>query len=345
MDGSIVSVKEGRFGPYINHRRVNVNLPSDFREDPSSISLMEAWSLIQEKASSGRRKNANRGKGRDTVSENIVLPPAPKRPKSAFLFFCNDKRLEVSKTTKSLGEISKELSRLWALTVDDQDARQIFEDLARKEKEEYMLKKKKWEQECQRLIDEASVSSGKQATASSSARKPPVDKKDLEVKIDIPKPKRPKSSYLFFCAEHRPSVSREVKSLGEISKELARLWAEAAGTDQRKKYEDMASADKIRYEIEMEEYNQARLKGEVDPGNGSIAGGQTAQKSDKMNHRARSAYMIFCSKFRNKIMDDDGNRLGFGETTKRLAQMWKDCDELKKAEFEAEAAKERLQTD
>ena len=69
--------------------------------------------------------------------------------------------------------------------------------------------------------------------------------KDVEAQPKSPSlPKRPLSAYMYFCAAKRPEVSERVKTLGEISKELARLWSE---TDDRSEYEDLAAKDKARY--------------------------------------------------------------------------------------------------
>ena len=54
--------------------------------------------------------------------------------------------------------------------------------------------------------------------------------------------------------------------------------------------------------------------------------------------RAPTAYMLFCSENREKAVGMDGKKLNFGETAKRLAEMWKACDEDTKAKFQTMAA-------
>jgi phage host-nuclease inhibitor protein Gam len=312
-DGAMVQVKNGRFGVYINWKKVNAKLPVDYAENPEKIPLEEAWSLILEKG----------GKPKRAKTPQIELPPAPKRPKTAYLHFCAEKRPEVTEKVQSLGEISKELARLWAATSD----RQSYEDLAAEEKAQYEEKKRVWQKECQAILDKSSTNSRMQS-------------------IKKQAPKRPKSAYLFFCADKRPQVS--ATSLGDVSKELARMWAKTADDhEERKKYQELAAADKKRYEQEILQFNNGKVNGIASPnkvvGSEKAAGREkpASIKATPNKTRAPSAYMLFCSENRKTIVDDNGKKLPFGETTKRLAQMWKECDEDTRRRFEDQAAREK----
>ena len=46
--GGMIAVKDGRYGPYVNHGKVNATLPKD--KDPQSVTLDEAVALIAAKA-------------------------------------------------------------------------------------------------------------------------------------------------------------------------------------------------------------------------------------------------------------------------------------------------------
>jgi hypothetical protein len=228
----------------------------------------------------------------------------------------------VAEKVQSLGEISKELARLWADTID----RQSYEDLAAEEKAHYEEKKRVWQKECQAILDKSSTRSSKQSTKKQA-------------------PKRPKSAYLFFCAEKRPQVS--ATSLGDVSKELARLWAETADDHEaRKKYQELAAADKKRYEQEILQYN-GKVNGIAAPKKvvlskkAAVHKKPASTKATTNKTRAPSAYMLFCSENRKTIVDNDGEKLPFGETTKRLAQLWKECDEDTRRRFEDQAAREK----
>lgn len=265
-----------------------------------------------------------------------------------------------------MGETSKELARLWALTADDPEARKVYVEKNSEAKEIYQTKLHEWEIECKKVLEASGVSS-KRVSAGKGRRK--VSK--ISSSAEMSKPKRPKSSYLFFCAEHRPLVSKTVKSLGDISKELARMWAETEGTDERKPFEEQAAADKVRYQTELqagdagvaiEDFslkstisNGSKKKGKSSKRTSPVAassnktmksrtvkGTSMVSKSSKTKKkRSRSAYMIFCSAHRASIVDEEGNKLSFGETTKELARRWRECDDATKAKFEEEAGKEK----
>ena len=67
-------------------------------------------------------------------------------------------------------------------------------------------------------------------------------------------PKRPKSSFLFFCDEHRKNVMEKNPSLkmGPVMKELGALWGKCKN---KEKYEKTAQTAKADYESALEEYN------------------------------------------------------------------------------------------
>jgi len=75
-------------------------------------------------------------------------------------------------------------------------------------------------------------------------------------------PKRSLSAFFWFCNDERPKVKgmNPEYGVGEIAKELGRLWSEA-DPDVKRKYEAMAERDKARYEREMTAYKK---KGKVE---------------------------------------------------------------------------------
>ena len=50
-EGGAVSVKQGRFGPYVNHGKINATIPKG--TDPASLTLDEAVELLKAKAAGG----------------------------------------------------------------------------------------------------------------------------------------------------------------------------------------------------------------------------------------------------------------------------------------------------
>jgi DNA topoisomerase-1 len=59
-DGGKVTVRDGRYGPYVNWGKVNATLPKG--KDPSSVTLPEALELIAAKAAKGGGKKSGRAK-------------------------------------------------------------------------------------------------------------------------------------------------------------------------------------------------------------------------------------------------------------------------------------------
>ena len=77
----------------------------------------------------------------------------------------------------------------------------------------------------------------------------------LKAKKDPLQPKRSKTSYMFFCEEHRAAVLKKNPNakLGDVSKALGTQWKGLS--DKRKsKFVKMAEEDKSRYEKDMESY-------------------------------------------------------------------------------------------
>lgn len=343
-DGGEIVVKKGRYGNYIKWKTVNAKLPPEFADKPEDLPLEVAWSAIQAKSTkaSGKKKG-----GTESKKTAIELPPAPKRPKSAYLHFCSEKRASVSADADSLGEATKQLAALWAET--DAEGRKPFEVLASQEQQQYKEKMDAWRKSCQQLMESSVSTAAQKAPSKQSTRKAVKDSKDL--------PKRQKSAYMFFCRDKRPEVATANRSLGETTKELARLWAE---TTDRSKYEDLAAADKLRYEEEKESVGSNQpvtyvssleppvtkesTSASTSPRNGATLSKSTATAVTGSNQRAPSAYMLFCREVHPTIVDQFGNKLPLGDTTKRLAALWKDCDDDTRAKFQnmAEEVKRKL---
>jgi DNA topoisomerase-1 len=73
-DGGAISVRSGRFGPYVNHGRINATLKSGI--SPETITLEEAVRLIEDKAGAGPRTPK---RGRAAPKSGTPKRAAPKR--------------------------------------------------------------------------------------------------------------------------------------------------------------------------------------------------------------------------------------------------------------------------
>ena len=86
-------------------------------------------------------------------------------------------------------------------------------------------------------------------------------KKSKKKKKDPNCPKKPTSSYFFFSADMRKTVREDSPNMTvpELGKHLGSEWKKLS-TEDKKKYTDLAAADKKRYEKEMEEYNRTKVE-------------------------------------------------------------------------------------
>ena len=77
----------------------------------------------------------------------------------------------------------------------------------------------------------------------------------MKVKKDKNAPKKPKTSYMFFCQEKRAEVQKKHpgKSMGDTSKILGEMWSKLSEKE-KAKYVKMNEQAKEEYEEEMKEY-------------------------------------------------------------------------------------------
>jgi len=75
-------------------------------------------------------------------------------------------------------------------------------------------------------------------------------------------PKRASGAYVFFTNEMRPKVTSEFPGIKfvELGKVLGERWRNLTPTE-KKRYEDMAAEDKIRFQMEMQDYTQNQTVG------------------------------------------------------------------------------------
>jgi upstream-binding transcription factor len=181
-------------------------------------------------------------------------PNKPKRGKSAYLFFCADHRASVkeelddeAKATEVTAELGKQWNELKESTkAADKKKIAKYEAQAKQDKERYLAEMEGYEPPSDDELEEAAAAKKRK----SSGNKDPN------------KPKRGKSAYIFFCADHRATVKEDLGDANakEVTVELGRLWNELKEskktTDKKKlaKYEEQAKQDKERYLKELEEY-------------------------------------------------------------------------------------------
>ncbi|KAL1789187.1 high mobility group protein B1 [Sigmodon hispidus] len=156
-------------------------------------------------------------------------------------------------------------------------------------------------------------------------------------KGDPKKPRGKMSSNAFFVQtcreEHKKKHPDASVNFSEFSKKCSERW-KTMSAKEKGKFEDMAKADKARYEREMKTYIPPK--------------GETKKKFKDPNapKRPPSAFFLFCSEYRPKIKGEHPG-LSIGDVTKKLGEMWNNTAADDKQSYEKKAAKlkEKYQKD
>lgn len=190
-------------------------------------------------------------------SKKTKDPDRPKRSKSGYLFFCQDKRstAKANLPSPTAPQVTTELGRMWNELKNRSDAK------SKKQMARYSQEAEKDKERYQREMSDYVPPSEED-----------VIKKTKKVK-DPNKPKRSKSSYIFFCSKHRAEIKEELSGSAatDVVRELGKRWRDlksevATGDKAAKKEMDQlvlsATQDKLRFAREMVVYNSPNELGE-----------------------------------------------------------------------------------
>ena len=279
-------------------------------------------------------------------------PNAPKRGKSAYLFFCNDMR---SKVKEELGDDSKATEVTSELGVQWNALKEAVEKGDKKAKTAMTKYTKQAEEDKERYTTEMEGYTPPSDEELAGAKKQRVS--GSKTKKDPAAPKRAKSAYLFFCADKREEIKGELDepTPKDVMAELGSKWAElktgAEGGDKQAKknlakYTRQAEEDKERYTTEMEAYippssgdDEEVVPKKKSPKKVTSPKGSDDEVEEKVKSpkKQKSGYALFCGEFREEVKEDNPDKSGT-EITKLLAQMWKDLPEEEKTEWKSRNA-------
>ncbi|XP_036814314.1 high mobility group protein B2 isoform X2 [Oncorhynchus mykiss] len=134
------------------------------------------------------------------------------------------------------------------------------------------------------------------------------------VKGDVNKPKGKTSAYAFFVQtcreEHKRKHPEQSVNFAEFSKQCSERWRGLTANDKRR-FEDMAKNDKVRYERDMRGYV---------PPKGMAKSGRR-KKDPNAPKRPPSAFFVFSAEFRPTVKQEFPG-CSIGETAKKLGIMW-----------------------
>lgn len=150
------------------------------------------------------------------------------------------------------------------------------------------------------------------------------------------KPRGRMTAYAFFVQtcreEHKKKHPGESVVFAEFSKKCAEKWkvCKSMGGKEKKRFEDMATKDKARYESEMANY-------EPPPGEGGKRK-RKGKKDPNAPKRALSAFFFFCADERPSVRAVYPD-YGVGDVAKELGKRWEVIGD--KSKFEASALKDK----
>jgi hypothetical protein len=182
---------------------------------------------------------------------------APKNAKSAYMFFCADERVRIKDSGEEVPpkEVMALLAARWA-----------------EFKKAVDLKKKVAVKEMVRLTelatdDKARYESEKESYVPSDTSD--SDGKKSRSKKDPNAPKGALSAYMFFCKDKRAELKDEQPDLApkDVMAALGVAWAELKNDDEEEvaRFQELAEADKERYQTEKDAYNSEGESDEEKP--------------------------------------------------------------------------------
>lgn len=208
----------------------------DFLKKHADDDLQNKWVEEQNDFKKGFKRTEKR-------AENKKVKGAPKKNKTAYNIFCSEERLKVKEDSPELSnkEIFTEMGVRWKNLKDSYPERfDHFQKLADKDKLRYQTEKENF------------IPSEDNIDEDDSGEKPSSRKRNKKEKSTGPK--KPKTSYMFFCEHERKVVVNENPELGakDVLVELGARWRKVKESEPKKikSFEAMAEKDKKRYEAE-----------------------------------------------------------------------------------------------
>jgi len=174
-------------------------------------------------------------------------PNAPKKPTTAYAFYLKVKRAEFQAKHPDLkfGDLSRKIAAAWRAL--EKDAKQEFTD-------KYLADKIRYEKEMSTYKKPSTESDDSSEEESSKKKR----KKATKKKKDPNAPKQATNAYMFFQKEQREKIKKDnptLKTLPQLAKKMGEIWGNM-NDEQKKKYQEQAGQDKLRYEEENKAYKE-----------------------------------------------------------------------------------------
>ena len=268
------------------------------------------------------------------TSTKLKDPNKPKRGKTAYMLFCADERPGVKAElvdVKPTG-VTAELGRRWntfkeSTKPSDKRRYKKYVDAAAVDKQRY-------DDEMAEYV----APSGAELELI-AANKPKRGRKTTKTTDEDAKPKRGKSSYLYFCAANREAVKTENPEMAakDVMAELGRLWRELKVDDEREdeyeKYQRLAAADKERYEAEMAALEPTEAPKAKKPKKAPSDDDSSDDEPVKEEPiKKRNTYHLFCDDHHSKVTEENPE-MTKADVRKQLTAMWKELSKEEKETY------------
>ena len=232
---------------------------------------------------------------RDSKSSKKKDPNSPKKWRTSYIFFCSEHRekLKTEEPTLTTTQIVSRLAAIWR-NLNNED-KQKYEKMALEDK-------KRYEEEIKQYNPE------NPETENSSS------------------PKRPLTSYLYFCNETRDAIKKEfpVFSGKQITTELGKRWKQLSD-EEKKPFVEKQKLDRERYDNEKSKHSPNETKRKEKP-----------VKETKKHFVVTPGFKIF-EQEQNEFLEEEHSEWSLKKIQSEILNNWNKLSKEEKEEYEVEA--------
>ena len=227
-------------------------------------------------------------------------PNAPKKWKTSYIFFCCDQRelLKKQDIKYRTTEITGKLAEMWK-NLSDRD-RVKYEELSNKDKERY--------------VKEMSI----------------YCPSETFKKKERTGPKRPTSSYMFFCQQERDNIKNNCINMNtkQITSELAKRW-KSLSDEEKVPFVEKQLKDKIRYNNEKQSIQQPEKENKQKVR--KTAPTKTTKRQTKPVKTI--GFKNFCNEEKSRLENENPD-WSSRKISNELFEMWKELNDEDKQQYE-----------
>jgi upstream-binding transcription factor len=195
---------------------------------------------------------------------------APKKPKSAYLIFCQENREKIKQENPDIQpkEILTKLGSLWQL-IKNEPASNKYVKKALEEKTRYDSELSEYSpsEEYNKVMEEYKDNPEKFEKKTKTMK----TKKQKKV-VDPNKPKKPQTIFFKYSKEMRDKVKEEHPEMktDEIAKELGRRWKNEVSDEEKDEYKNIFKTEMLEYKRLMEQYKPNISEDEDEDGDDKV---------------------------------------------------------------------------